>query len=1387
MKISWALSTALTALCVAAATATPAFGLAEWLLEGASIPASSKAHVESTGTILLRDIKEKSQIECHLAGLWAVWEHFGEMTEATISTCKTTEGPCSSPTASALDTPWLSELTSVGTEVKNSLLADGKGEPGWQVKCLVIGIELTDTCKGEASAPLVENTAEKDVLFIFNQAGVASCTLGGASQGEIKGEVLVVDTEGLALSVAGAGESHEFLSSEGLGPNEGAPALESCSEASVICATGDLTERQTDIAVAGRGPNLDVIRTYNSLLAASESESERGPFGYGWTEPFGASLTINEGAGTATVRQADGSSVVFYLKEGKYAPGSWVEAKLVKEGTNYIYTMPDQTKLEFNSSGQLTSETDRNGNALTMTYNASKELESVKDGAGRKLTFVYNAEKLVESIKDPMGHTAKYTYAAGNLASVTLPGEEKARWKFEYNVSHEITLMTDGRGNSVLFEYEASNRVSVVLDPLEREHKFTYKTVEGGTETTITEPNGSKTVDTFNVADEPLKVIRASGTELAATTSYQYNLFLLTLKTDPDEHSTEYAYDSEDNRISEKDANSNESKKKYNATHDVETETTPKGETTTIKYTAHGDPETVERTVGAKVEKTTYKYDEHGDMTEEIDPLEAKSKFEYDTYGDREATIDPEGDKRTWKFNEDSQETSEVSPRGNVSGGEPLKFTTTTERDEQGRVLKVTDPLAHHSEFTYNGDGEVESVTDGDGHKTTYAYNADGERTEVKEPKSTTKTGYDSEGAVTSQTDGNLHTTEYKRNALEEITEEIDPLLRKTKKKYDAVGNLKEVEDAEGRITTYKYDPGNRATEIVYSEGTKPTVKYEYDKDGHVTKMIDSTGETTYTYDEADRLTETKDAHGDKVKYEYNLDDELTKITYPNGESVTRGYDKAGRLNEIKDWLGNVTKFTYSADSELEHTVFPAESGNEDKYFYDEADQMSEVKMLKGAETLASLVYTRDKVGVLEKTVSKGLPGAETTEYVNDEDNRLTKAGATAYEYDAADQATKIAGAAYTYDASGQIEKGGETTYTYDKVGGRTKAKRAGIPETTYEYNQAGVLTGIKRAHEGETSEINDSFTYDGNKLRMSQTINGTTSHLAWDPSESTPLLLSDETNNYIYGPSGIPVEQISSSGTVLYLHHDQQGSTRLLTGTTGKNEGAYTYGPYGATEGHTGTAVTPLGYDGQYRNEDTGFIYLRAREYDPASDQFLEVDPDVAETHQRYSYADDSPLNAGDPSGLSTNGGCVQLFFNLPNFMGGGMWCRISDGRRWGSTLSVSGSIGYTEQLKNMLINVAQESSAARTLGSGISGGVRGAYQWTNANNIPELDGPSEIWQVSVGWGFGWVGISGAYSEGRKPGGGISRTVGLGASLSLPSAGPNRSYGGGLARTWVL
>jgi RHS repeat-associated protein len=160
------------------------------------------------------------------------------------------------------------------------------------------------------------------------------------------------------------------------------------------------------------------------------------------------------------------------------------------------------------------------------------------------------------------------------------------------------------------------------------------------------------------------------------------------------------------------------------------------------------------------------------------------------------------------------------------------------------------------------------------------------------------------------------------------------------------------------------------------------------------------------------------------------------------------------------------------------------------------------------------------------------------------------------------------------------------------------------------------------------------TYAYDGDGLRMSKTVSGITSRFSWDVAEGLPLLLVDGTTSYVYGPSGLPLEQVGPSGT-LYYYQDQLGDTRALATSAGTVTATYTYDSYGRLTGSTGSAPNPFGYAGQYKDAESGLIYLRARYYDPTTGQFLSRDPLVAITQSAYGYAADNPLDATDPSGL--------------------------------------------------------------------------------------------------------------------------------------------------------
>jgi RHS repeat-associated protein len=140
-----------------------------------------------------------------------------------------------------------------------------------------------------------------------------------------------------------------------------------------------------------------------------------------------------------------------------------------------------------------------------------------------------------------------------------------------------------------------------------------------------------------------------------------------------------------------------------------------------------------------------------------------------------------------------------------------------------------------------------------------------------------------------------------------------------------------------------------------------------------------------------------------------------------------------------------------------------------------------------------------------------------------------------------------------------------------------------------------------------------------------------------------------------------------------VYLHHDQLGSTRLVTDSAGNSVASYTWDPYGKLSASTGNAaVTRLGFAGQYTDPETGFEYLRARYYDPGTAQFLTRDPLVALTVDPYGYAAGSPLNFTDPTGMSVGSWFEEKWDNFT--------CGITQVKNW---------IGNHSQQINTVLNV--------------------------------------------------------------------------------------------------
>ena len=105
----------------------------------------------------------------------------------------------------------------------------------------------------------------------------------------------------------------------------------------------------------------------------------------------------------------------------------------------------------------------------------------------------------------------------------------------------------------------------------------------------------------------------------------------------------------------------------------------------------------------------------------------------------------------------------------------------------------------------------------------------------------------------------------------------------------------------------------------------------------------------------------------------------------------------------------------------------------------------------------------------------------------------------------------------------------------------------------------------------------------------------------------------------------------------------DGEGSTRLLTDTSGNILTRFAYDAYGNALGVSLGVVTPpatrILYTGQQFDPGLQQYYLRARYYSPLSGRFSQRDPltgaiSYPQSLDRYAYVHGDPVNGVDPSG---------------------------------------------------------------------------------------------------------------------------------------------------------
>lgn len=1033
----------------------------------------------------------------------------------------------------------------------------------------------------------------------------------------------------------------EVNSLEGERAGGGNPSENTCDQGCVgdpvNTATGEYSETHADLALPGRGPALSFGRTYSSALAATD-----GPLGYGWTGSYLMSLEAEGPGGMVTIRQENGSTIAFEPngRGGYLGPSAYLATLTANEDGTWTLTRRARDRFVFDARGRLIREVDLNGETTTLAYEEGGRLATITDPSGRAFRLEYDEAGHVVQLSDPGGRTVRYGYTSGNLTSVT--DARGQTWRYAYDEDHLLTRRTDPNEHAdVTNAYDSAGRVTRQTDADEHVTRFAY---EPGM-TQITSPAGNVRRDWY-ASGQLIQREDGVGTAEAGTWRYEYDPSThgTTQITDPDGHVWRATYDAGGRRTSTTDPLAHGTRATYDSLGDMLTFEDAKSTTTTFTYDEHGNLLTRSTPLTGTESRAVTRYvhgeEAHpGDITSIVDPREKTTQLGYDRYGQPTSITDPLGDRTTMTYDEAGDLATVVSPIGNEAGGRPEQHTTRYVHDAGGLLTEATDPLGHVTRWSWDPAGNLSSTSDPKTHTTTYGYDAADLLTSIRRADETTlRREYDADGNVRSTTDGAGDATTYGYDAQDRLVSVTDPLRRTTTYAYDAAGNRTRLVDPQERTTTYGYDSANRLTSIRYSDGTTPNASFEYDSAGLRNSMTDGSGTTRYTWDSLGRLTQDTDGASRTVRYGYDLAGDLTSLTYPGGEAVTRAFDDAGRLESVTDWLRGRTSFAYDRDSNLLRTTYPEGSGNVDTAGYDNADQLTSLAFKQGETTLASITYELDANGLPQGIEASGLPGSSRTSYAYTALDQLASAGTQSYAYDAADNMTELESATpLRYDAANELTEGpvapgtaeAPATFAYDRDGNRMSATPSGEEATRYTYDQANRLLTL-----AVPLRRSKTYTYDGDGLMTSRTGPGTLSFV-WDHSGALPLMLGDGTNRYVYGPGETPLEQIDGSGVVTYLHHDAIGSTRMLTEPRGASTATFTYNSYGALRESTGTQTTWFGYAGQYTERESGVQYLRARWYDPATGQFLTRDPLASSTGQPYGYANDSPLAYADPSGM--------------------------------------------------------------------------------------------------------------------------------------------------------
>ena len=1081
------------------------------------------------------------------------------------------------------------------------------------------------------------------------------------------------------------------------------------------------------------GPDAGAA-TVNVYDNTGRVTSQTDPMGFKTTFNY-TGLNASTGNGTVAVADPDGNSTVYDYTQGALAAQSeWIGSTLVSEKDYGPATTAGGT-----SGGTLLDTWTANGNGgiTTYTYDAAGNTTSATDPGGNQTTQASTtlddascAATAQAASACSASQTGPTPVAPGGVITPPSTAPPQGVTYTLYDMSGNALYATTG-------VYQPGSSTASYLQTTYSLYKGNSITLGStGISCTATPPSNSLPCATINADGVVTQLAYNSAGDLTSSAVPDGNgseIAKTTYGYDGDGEQTSKI--SPDGNLSGANTGNYTTTTAYNADGEVTTTTQAGGtgvtvtpRATTNGYDANGNKTTL---LDARGYTTTTTYNADDKQTLVTDPVGNATLTCYDGAGHTTETVPPIGvaagsltpascpasypsgygsrlatDATTFTYDAAGSKTATTTP---APAGQTGYETTTYAYDGDGNVIKTTAPPATGSTSqvtvsTYTATGKQATQTTGYGTSaastTSYCYDPNGQATSVVMPDGNTS----GTAACETASPWVVSSSSYPAQAGFQTTSAYDsagelvsttspataaaPSGATTTATFDAAGNTLTRTDPNGVITTWTYTPLNLAATVSYSGSSAHSVGYTSDANGQQTAMTDATGSSSYIWDPFGELTSAANGAGKTVGYSYDADGDTSGVTYPLPGSATwattgtvaYGYNHADVLTSVTDFNSHQITITPNADS-LPASETLGSTGDTIAATYDLTDRPSAIALKNGSTTLQSFTYSDATAGNILSEADTPSSSKSPAVYTYDPQGRVNSmtpgTGSTLnYSFDATGNLTTTpTGATASYNNAGEITSstlaGTTTNYAYNADGQRLTAKQGTSTITSGTWNGAGQLTTY-----ADPAASMTAAAYDGSGLRASTTTSSATQVFTWNTNTQVPQLLMDSTNAYIYR-GGTPAEQVNlANGTITYFVTDSLGSVRGTVSSTGSLTATTSYDAWGNPETTGGlAAITPFGYAGGY-TDPTGLLYLISRYYDPATGQFLSVDPVVSQTTEAYIYANDNPVENVDSTGMYwASFGlfvslryCIELGFFFSNFKPfvSGWYCRPRFKRFW-------------------------------------------------------------------------------------------------------------------------